>query len=165
MANKSTKNKTIEIDKERGICLISINPEIYPLDVVYSAAYVFIDKAYVILDGNPKKEIKVTLKPKEDCDLDKIGMEFGNELLNYAVYKEQSSKNKGIREAIMQRALVTNDLSIVGDDELFNDDFGEKEMEDYLEDPEGIAIPWEEKYNKNNKEKEGNDKINSKKEK
>ena len=145
--------KTIKINKEENNCIVYINPEIYPLDIIYSAAYVFIDKAYIVLDGDPKKEIKVILKPKTEYDLNKLGMEFNNELLNYVVYKEQSRKNKGIREAIMQRALVTNDLSIVGEDDLFNDKFDEKEIDDYLEDPEGIAIPWEEKYGKKVKKK------------
>jgi His-Xaa-Ser system protein HxsD len=127
-------------------CIIEINPKIYALDVIYSAAYVFIDKAYIILDGDPKKKITVLLKPKEDYDLEKLGMEFNNELLNYAQYKEKNTQNKPIREAIIQRALITNDPSLI-DDGVFDDD----ELDDFLDDPEGIAIPWEEKYGKDSK--------------
>jgi len=134
----------VEINEKDKICLVYINPQIYSLDVIYSAAYVFIDKAYIIIDGNPKKEIKVIIKPKENYDLNQLGMEFNNELLNYAVYKKQSDKNRGIRETIMQRALITNDPSII-DKNLFN------EETENLEDIEKIAIPWEEKYGKKRK--------------
>ena len=136
----------IQINKDH--CIIDINPKIYALDVIYSAAYVFIDKAYIILDGDPKKKITVLLKPKEDYDLEKLGMEFNNELLNYAQYKEKNTQNKPIREAIIQRALITNDPSLI-DDGVFDDD----ELDDFLDDPEGIAIPWEEKYGKDSKKK------------
>ena len=138
----------IKTSKKENSCIVTVNPKVYALDVIYSAAYVFIDKAYVIIDGDPKKEVKVLLKPKKESDLEKLGLEFSNELLNYAFYKKQSNKNKGIREAIMQRALITNDPSIIEDDELFDE-----EIDDYLEDPEGIAIPWGEKYGEKAKKK------------
>jgi len=48
-----------DISFEKDSVLIPINPEIYPLDVIYTSAYVFIDRAYVIIDGNPKKEVIV----------------------------------------------------------------------------------------------------------
>ena len=128
------KINNIEINKKEGYILFSINPEIYPLDVVYSAAYILMDKAYFILDGNPKKKIMVEIRPKKKEDLERLSMNFNEELLNYAVYKTFSEKNKKIRESIIQRALLTNELST-----------------DYLKDPEGIAIPSGGKYGKKKK--------------
>jgi His-Xaa-Ser system protein HxsD len=146
--------KSIEIDSNENLLKVLINPNIYPLDVIYAASYVFIDNVYVIIEGDLKKEIRVILKPKEKYDLEKLGMEFNNELLNYAVYKEKSTKNKGIREAIMQRALVTNDPTLIegNEDDKLDKDLDE-DIEEFLDDPEGIAIPWEDKYGKEVKKK------------
>ena len=133
----------LKLDKKENKITVSVNPKIYHLDVIYSASYVFLDKSYVFLDGNPKKLVKVELKPKKKYDLEKLGREFNNELLKYADYKKRSEQTKQIREMIIQRALFTNDPSLV--DEI-------EEDEDF-EDPEGIAIPWEEKYGKKTKKK------------
>ena len=130
-----------------GSAIISVNPMIYPLTIIYSAAYVFLDRAYILLDGNPKKEIVVKLKPKGGDDPEKLANEFFNELINYADYSRRAGQTKKIRETILQRALITNDPSIIDADEEFEDILDESEEdEDYLDDPEGIAIPWEEKY-------------------
>ena len=136
--------ESIEI---RGDCiLININPKIYSLDVVYSAAYVFLEKAYILLEGDPEKELIINLKSKESLDekgLEKLGREFLNELINYSFYQKQSNKNSEIRKIILQRALLTNDpfkMENLGD-------LGDLEGEE-IDDSEEIAIPWEEKYGK-----------------
>jgi len=101
---------------EEDSVVLSVNPKIYSLDVVYSAAYVFLDKAYVLLDGDPETEVLVRLKPKKEEDLEKLGGEFFNELINYADYEKRAAKTKDIREILLKRALVTNDPSIVKQD-------------------------------------------------
>ncbi|MFH1641593.1 MAG: hypothetical protein ABIC04_01705 [Nanoarchaeota archaeon] len=113
--------------------LLSINPKIFPLDIVYSAAYTLLDKAYIVLDGDPEEEIIAEIRPKTKTDLQKLGDEFNNELINYAVYKKQSERNAVLRQTILQRALLTN---------------GFKDKEDIIEDPDEILVPWEEKYGK-----------------
>ena len=107
-----------------GSIFLSINPKIYPLDVIYAASYVYLDKCYIILDGHPEQEIIIELKPKIAQDNEKLGYEFYNELLSYALYKTRSQKNQNIREAIVQRALLTSDNA-------------------KPEDPEGITRPFE----------------------
>lgn len=135
-----------EIHKKERCVMVSINPKIYPPDVIFSAAYVFLDKAYLLIDGDPEEEIVVELKPKDEKgSLETLGREFNNELLNYAAYKAQVEKNAAIRQMIIQRALFTNDPS------LEKNGSGE---ESYIEDPKGIAIPWEEKYAKKVKKNE-----------
>lgn len=139
----------IKIEKDSVVLII--NPKIYPLSTIYSASYVFLDRAYVLLDGNPEKEVIVKLKPKQKQDLKKLGMEFFNELINYADYQKRAEQTKNIRETILQRALLTNDPSFI---ESAQDKEIAEELEDEeLDDPEGIAIPWEEKYGKKNKNK------------
>lgn len=109
-------------------CLISLNPQIYPLDVIYTTSYVFTDRAYVLIDGEPNEEIIVELKPKTKEDLEILAREFNNELLNYVSYKEHKNKNEEVRKTILQRVLLTNDIN-------YDED---------ISDPEGVATPWEE---------------------
>jgi His-Xaa-Ser system protein HxsD len=66
------------------------------------------DRVYIILDGDPEKEIIVKLKAKKSEDMEKLSGEFYNELVNYSVYKKQVEKNSGIRQMIVERALLTN---------------------------------------------------------
>ena len=132
--------------------IVTVNSKLYPLEAVYSAAYVFMDRAYIVLDGDPENEILVKIKLKSDGSLEKIGDEFNNELLNYADYLTRAKETKKIREMFLQRAIITNDpgmaepqnnADVETDDGLDNLD----ELDDeFLDDPEGIAIPWEEKY-------------------
>ncbi len=110
--------------------VVSVNPKIYSLDVVYSAAYVLLDKAYVVIDGDPGEEIFVEVRAK-DGDSVEVARELNNQLINYAVFKTKSTENRAITDSIVQRALATNEDSM---------------DESYLDDPLGIAVPWEEKY-------------------
>jgi len=132
---------------KEGCAFLSINPKLYPIEAVYSAAYVFLDKAYIILDGDPEKEVIVKLKLKKEGDIKEIGNEFFNELINYADFRVRSKETKKITEMLLERALITNDPSVVKDDE-FSGLMDELEDADYLDDPENIAVPWEEKYGK-----------------
>jgi His-Xaa-Ser system protein HxsD len=96
---------TIEINKEENTALCSLNPRIYPLETVLSAAYIFLDRAYMLLDGEPVEEIIVELRPMQDENAEKLLREFLNELVRYAVYASHAAKNKEIRAAIHQKAL------------------------------------------------------------
>ncbi|MBN1543865.1 His-Xaa-Ser system protein HxsD [Candidatus Woesearchaeota archaeon] len=129
-------NKKTTYDGDSAV--LKINPKIYPLDVIYSAAYIMIDKAYIILDGDPEKEISVNIQRKEDGqELKKIVQEFNEELLNYAVYKSQSEKNKELREAILKRVLLTN--------EVLNclEEIKKEKIPENRQDPEMIFKRWE----------------------
>ena len=101
----------MEIDTKNNQVVISVNPKIYPLYIVYSAAYVFLDRAYVHIDGDPNDEIIVRLQPREKMDLESLARDFNNELINYAVYAIHSEMNKDIREAIIARAFRSHSRS------------------------------------------------------
>jgi His-Xaa-Ser system protein HxsD len=120
---------------------ISVNPKTYPLDVIYAAAYVILDKAYVVLDGNPEERVIVEIKATADLDLRTLEKRFYEELLNYAVYKTQSEKNAELRQTMLQRALLTNGFDMEAGTTEYN-----------LDDPDGITIPWEEKYGEEDKQ-------------
>lgn len=135
----------------------TINTKIYSLKAIYQAAYLFLDKVHVFLDGNPEKEIKVVMKLKAPNQslrsdlgqvLEKIAEEFFNELLNQLLREKVSESNAKIREYIVSVALynaVPNEV-----DRLLK----EVEEEDWQEDPLGIAKTWEENE-KANKGEEG----------
>ena len=100
------KNNEAEIIGNKA--RIRINPKIYPLEIVSSAAYSFVDKAYILLDGDPEKEIiaNIEFKRKEDGP-QKLVEEFLEELLNYLVYYSQRSENREIRKILLERALLS----------------------------------------------------------
>ncbi len=139
MSSKNRRNiKTIKTQKQNGQLVISLNPKIYPLEAIYGACYVFVDRAYLFLDGDPKKEIKVFIEGKRKLDskkLEELAGEFKNELLDYVLRTAIAKNTKKIRETIVEKALFSAFPS------------EETSEEEHIEsDPLGIAVPWEEKY-------------------
>ena len=132
------KNLNIVVNEDHAVLLV--NPMIFPLSVVYSAAYVMLDKAYIFLDGDPNKEIKVYIKSKNPKDNHKsLAQSFNEELINFAVYHTQSEKNKELRRSLIQRALLTNDF-------IPND----KVKSEIVDKDKEKAVPWEEKFKDQN---------------
>jgi len=160
--------KNIELFPKETKAVVSINPKVFPLEVVYAACYVLLDKAYFILDGDPEKEIKVIIKSKDKkakkSDLENIALRLHDELINYATYAVQAARNQAVREAIIKRALATNlteeEYCEECEEELKEDeeekrkgkteDLLKKKAEEikmpdedlFIDDPEGIAKPW-----------------------
>jgi len=124
---------------------VIVDLNIYPLEAIYGAAYVFVDKAYIFLDSKEEEKVEINFRAKEGTDfstLEKIEGEFMNELLNYTLRLKLSETNKKIREYVVEQAL----FSALGREEGILKNNEEKfEFED---DPLGIAIPWEDKYGK-----------------
>jgi His-Xaa-Ser system protein HxsD len=140
----------LELHKKGNYVLVSVNPKIYPLDVVHSAAYVLMDRAYIIIGGDPKEEIIVELRPKDKkTDIETLGRDFNNELLNYAVYLMQSERNRAERTAIIQRALQTT--AAAGEGPAVKG--GEGGKPEFIDDPEGIAKPWKEQVGEDRQDK------------
>jgi His-Xaa-Ser system protein HxsD len=133
---------------EGSTVVIAVNPKVYPLETVYSASYVFLDRAFILLDGDPEKEVIVRLTPRsKEANIENFAGEFLNELINYADYAKRAEQTKAIREAILQRALLTNSPPEKPDVLDFSD------IDAHLDDVESIVIPWEEKYKKKNDNK------------
>lgn len=113
--------KNVDIDGEEAV--IRINTDFFPLEIIYSSAYVLLDRAYFTFDGDPDSEVEVHLRAKGGENPREIAGEFQNELVNHSVYSKQAKKNKEVREAIIKRALGTN---LEGEFENI------KEVKDYL---------------------------------
>jgi His-Xaa-Ser system protein HxsD len=119
----------------------------YPLDAVYGAAYVFLDRAYVYLDKPDRQRLHVVLKGKTPLDregLEALGGDFAGELLHQVMRLRIAERTSKVRELLVGRALLAAGA--------MDDPGSEPDLElpgadgDYLDDPLGIAIPWEEKY-------------------
>ena len=133
-------DSSIDVEVKRNTVSIRVKTKIFPLEVIYSASYAMLDRAYIFLDGDPNDEIFACFTGKKEQtaeELVKLGRDFNNELINYAVYITQATRNKGLREAIIKRALFTNSAEY--DVKKASES---KDDEDFLKDPEGIAKPW-----------------------
>ncbi|MBI4450899.1 hypothetical protein HY642_02910 [Candidatus Woesearchaeota archaeon] len=91
-----------------GRCIVKVQTRLFPMDVIYTAAYSLLDKAYVVLDGDPSDFVLVEIRSKAGTDHERLANLFNDQLLNYAVYKTQSERNAALRQIILQRALLSN---------------------------------------------------------
>jgi His-Xaa-Ser system protein HxsD len=131
------------LDEAKGTVKLTLNKGLYTKEVLFGTAYIFIDRAYVFLDRNEEGDYLVQLKMKEDTphkDLEALVGEFSNELVNQLLRVSVSKRNAKIREAIVSRALFSN----FNERKIFETDFGDEG--DFLDDPLGIATPWEQKF-------------------
>jgi len=102
------------VEIKEGEVFLSINPKTYTLEHVYSTAYVFLDRCYVLFDGDPATQIVVRLKPKSaSVNLEELGRTFMNELISISNYFLQFEKNKDVINAVLQRALFSASPKLV----------------------------------------------------
>ena len=146
-----TQSQIETLDAQTSILTLSLDVDLYPQDVLYAAAYVFLDRAYVLLDQAGQRFL-VHLRGKQALDeatLRAMAGEFENELLAQALRLKVVKANQKIIEAITSLAIVgaaggpvsdaadgteLNALQPAADDGM-----------DFLDDPLGIATPWEDK--------------------
>lgn len=118
----------------------------------------------MLLDCDGRGAVKVSLSSKpgtSDDALRAIAGEFQNELLGQVLRQRIATRHEKVREALVARALfgaaprVTEprgdaEPPPVPSDEALGLDAKHLPAadDDYLEDPLGIAVPWEEKYGK-----------------
>ena len=129
-----------EATEKKGWIKLSVDSKVYPLGTIYSAGYVFLDKAYIYLDREKGDKIAIWLLPKDKKETqNNLKGEFLNELLNYAHYFNSLKANAESMKMLMQRALFSAAPSLVKDSE-------EKEIEDLIKE-------LEEEENKETKKK------------
>lgn len=150
----------IEIKEDEEAAYALVDSRIYSLEAVYDAAYNFLDKAYILLEGDPEDVIKVRLKSKEDSNeetLEKLANEFFNELINTGLRREISQKNQNIREYMVSAALIGASQELQEKIEEESQDMDDDDNEPtWNDDPLGIAQTWEER----NDEEDNIDKNN-----
>ncbi len=127
---------------------VQIETSLYPLGAVYGAAYIFIDRCYVLLDRPDDGHTRVTLawkkaEPPPPAALRELAGEFLNELLSCAWRAKINEESRSIIESVTAQAFA-GALGAPSLDDLEKFDFSEEAFED----PLGIAMSWEDKYGK-----------------
>jgi His-Xaa-Ser system protein HxsD len=131
---------------------LSLDATLYPLSAVYAAAYIFLDRAYLLLDQPDAEHFRVSLSwkkaPAQPGDaLERLAGEFANELLSCAWRARIAEDSRLVIETTTARALG-GAMGPPSLDDLERFDFGDQSFED----PLGIALSWEEKYGKKKKD-------------
>jgi len=120
---------------------LALSEDLYPLDAIYGAAYLFVDRCWMFLTRPADKALAVRLTPKQEgADLEALAGEFANELLNQVLRFRLAESTGPIREYVMARAFSMSPAQASIDQLL-----AELEAEELDEDPLEIAVPWEQK--------------------
>ncbi len=132
---------------------LQVDTGLYPVESILGTAYVFIDRCYVFLDRLPDGKVRVSLtaKPGTASPLGDVAGDFQNELLAQALRLRIAARHEKVREAIVARALfgAAPELPRAAPDDAqlgIEPQHLPSEGDDFLDDPLGIAVPWEEKY-------------------
>jgi His-Xaa-Ser system protein HxsD len=135
----------VEVDLHEGTAVVQLDASLYPLPAVYGAAYVFIDRCYVLLDRPADGRVRVTLMSKDPtpapADLRALVGELANELLACAFRHQLAQDNRVLVETVTMQAMA-GAMGPPSLADLADFDF----TDDALDDPLGIAQSWEEKH-------------------
>ncbi len=137
----------VAADVASGSVKIDLDETAYPLEAIYGAAYIFIDRCYVLLDRPQPGRFRAVLAPKiagaAAPALRALAGEFANELLSCAWRHRITQENRAVIEQVTTQA-IAGAMGSPSLDDLAKYDFAGEA----LEDPLGIAQSWEEKYKK-----------------
>jgi His-Xaa-Ser system protein HxsD len=128
---------------DEGWVSLELDEDLYPLEAVQAAAYVFLDRAYVFLDRAGDRRVLVRVKSKHGDTAATAG-DLENEALAQAYRRRIAASHRALIESIASRAL-SGAAGPPGLDDLLAMDIG---AETAFDDPLGIAMSWEEKYGK-----------------
>ncbi len=144
-----TRSQIETLDPATSSLTLSLDVGLYPRDVLYAAAYVFLDRAYVLLDRVDSRFV-VHLRGKRPLDealLQAMAGEFENELLAQALRHQVVDANQRIIEEVVEVAIAgaAGDAEGSGAAGLEGAPLIDPaDPEDgFLADPQGIARPWE----------------------
>jgi His-Xaa-Ser system protein HxsD len=136
-----TKSQIETLEPEASTLILSLHTDLYSRDVLYSAAYVFIDRAYMLLDREADRYVIRfrTKQPVDEATLRGMAGEFENELLAQMLRERVGKANQNIIEDVTALAIggaTTKstsgglvDLASPGED-------------GFVGDPKGLGVPW-----------------------
>jgi His-Xaa-Ser system protein HxsD len=142
-----------KLEAASNLVSLELDEAIYPRAVGVATAYRFLDRCYIRLARLPKNRLQVEMKAKDRHSakaLEALAKDFGNELIHQLMRHQVAERTDSLREIIVGRALLSAEAS--PDDGSSTGDLVPDQTLDYLDDPLGIAIPWEEKYGDKKKE-------------
>ncbi len=121
--------------------LLDLPLKLYPLEAIYSACYVFVDRCWILLDQKKAGRVLVRIKVrrKSDSDIEALAADFSGELIRQALRLKIAKRTASVREMLVGRALLAAEP-------LTLDPIEGEPQDDYLADPLGIAVPWEERF-------------------
>ena len=122
---------------------LEVDESIYPIDAIYGAAYLFVDRCYLFMSRPGDKKILLRFRGKKPLDkdgLEQLAGEFSNELLNQILRFRISESTSKIREYYMARAFASHPAQQSIDSLL-----AELDAEELEEDDLEISVPWEQK--------------------
>ncbi|MCX6799416.1 MAG: hypothetical protein NTW59_04975 [Candidatus Diapherotrites archaeon] len=99
--------RNVEFHAKENFLVFAIQPKLFSVETVFSAAYSMLDKAFVLVDGDPRDMMVVSMQPKEGKGLRALAERFSQQLLNYAVNAQQSAATRQIRECLLRRVFLT----------------------------------------------------------
>ena len=89
----------VSIDLQTSAVRLTVDATLYPIEALYGAAYVFIDRCYVLIDHPDAEHFRVTLTHKKPDTVEAASRalvgEFANELLSCAWRQEDCPGETG----------------------------------------------------------------------
>ena len=147
------ENRQVTAEETQEGVVLSFEESIYPKDAVFGAAYALLDRCFVHIDRDGTKlSVRLRAKPGEKLSADQLAGEFESEALAQAWRREIIRENQSLIDGLSARASV-GAAGPPGLDDLLEEDLGD--LGDAFDDPLGIAVSWEEKYGKGEKEGDG----------
>jgi len=138
-----SETATFHYDVDGRTVAVVIDEELYPLDAIYGAAYLFVDRCWLFLDRPGDKQVQVRLRSKDaepSADvLDALAGEFANELLNQVLRLRIGDSTRSLREYTLARAFFGDDGGRPDIDALL----AELDAEELADDPLEIQVPWD----------------------
>jgi His-Xaa-Ser system protein HxsD len=122
---------------------VPVDRRLYPLEVIYGAAYTMTDRAFVLLMTGQGDVVQVQLRGREPLDDDglrQLGGAFTDALLDQALRVSLDEGARKVRELIVARSHFLDGGGGAG--ALLDAAFDHGLDDDPLE----IAVPWEDKY-------------------
>ena len=162
--------KLYKIYEDSNVVEVRLNKDLFSKKAVIASSYMLMEKAYIMFDEEDKYYL-VLLKPKEDYSLEKLAWEYYTKVIEEEALLAHQQETEKIREEIINQALN----NYVEPEDLQMEEEAANQMEEikeevdkamhsfrsgderpleelFVEDPLGIAKPWEEKYGKKNSE-------------
>jgi len=143
-AQDSTQESRLGFSLGTDHISFEVDETVYPLEAVYGACYLFLEKCFVYLSRSATGAVDVRLTSREaasPAELDQLAGAFANELLSQVTRLRLSQATARIRDYYTAAALRAAASAPSVDDLL-----AELEAEELLEDPLEIMVPWEEKH-------------------
>jgi len=161
-------NNLYIIHHDSNVVEVKVKKELFSKKSIIAASYILMEKSYVMFDDDEKSYL-IFLKPKENYDLEKLAWEFYTKLVEQEALFMHQEQTEKIREEIIDQALSNyiepeevemeeeaasqeGQIKEEVDKAMYSFRVGEERPieELFVEDPLGIAKPWEEKYGKSN---------------